>query len=353
MSDQKKSFVFIPDISGFSNFVNSTEISHSEHIISELIELIINSNDLDLQVSEIEGDAVLFYFENGIPTFEKLISQVEKMYLAFHAHLLQYEKYRICTCGACTTASKLDLKFVAHAGQLGFLNIQGRRKPHGNDVVIPHRLLKNNIDFSAYILLSENLGIQYKLDNSWKKDKQEYEGTGLINYYFQDLSYLNSKVPEPVKFNPPDRINRPLKASISINVDMNSLIEYIANFSFRSKWQEGVDRLEYNKNEVNRIGTTHICVINNKEFQFETVATELSHNHRVIGERNRNPPFFKELLSYFILDQMDGFVRLSLEIHYFQKNIFSRLMTPILKMILLRNLKHNLNALKKFAEGNN
>lgn len=352
MALQKESFVFIPDISGFSNFVNTTAISHSEHIISELIDLIINSNEIGLEISEVEGDAVLFYQENKTPSQDALMAQIEKMYLAFHAHLLQYEKYRICTCGACTTASKLNLKFIAHSGELGFLNVQGNRKPHGNHVVIPHRLLKNNIDSTSYILISEDLSKNYKLDEKWQEDQKEYEGTGNLKYYYQELSVLNSKIPEPKEFNPPDRTESPLKDGIYINADINILIEYIANFSFRSMWQKGVDRLEYDKNEVNRVGTSHVCVINNNEFQFETVATDLSNNHRVIGERNKTPPFFKELLTYYILDQLEGKVRLSIEIHYFQKNILSRIMTPMFKMILLRSLKQNLKALKKFAEEN-
>ncbi len=53
--------IFIPDISGFTRFVTETETRHASHIISELIEAILESNQLDLSVSEIEGDAVLFY----------------------------------------------------------------------------------------------------------------------------------------------------------------------------------------------------------------------------------------------------------------------------------------------------
>ena len=55
----EKALIYIPDISGFTKFVTQTEISHSNHIIAELIEIIINANDLNLQISEIEGDAVL------------------------------------------------------------------------------------------------------------------------------------------------------------------------------------------------------------------------------------------------------------------------------------------------------
>ena len=56
-----KSLLFIPDITGFTEFVNNTEIEHGQHIISELLEKIIDSNELSMEISEVEGDAVLFY----------------------------------------------------------------------------------------------------------------------------------------------------------------------------------------------------------------------------------------------------------------------------------------------------
>jgi hypothetical protein len=58
---QNKGLLFIPDISGFTQFVNTMEIEHSRAIIQELLEILVNSNQIGLQISEIEGDAILFY----------------------------------------------------------------------------------------------------------------------------------------------------------------------------------------------------------------------------------------------------------------------------------------------------
>ena len=56
---ENKGLLFIPDISGFTRFVNETEIDHSRLIIQELLEILINANQIGLEVSEIEGDAIL------------------------------------------------------------------------------------------------------------------------------------------------------------------------------------------------------------------------------------------------------------------------------------------------------
>src|SRR4051794_14414748 len=96
--------LFMPDISGFTNFVNQTEIDHSRFIIQELLEALINANQLNLKVSEIEGDAILFYKFGDIPSLQDMYSQVQKMFANFHAILKNYSTRRICQCSACRHA---------------------------------------------------------------------------------------------------------------------------------------------------------------------------------------------------------------------------------------------------------
>ena len=51
---------FIPDINGFTSLAKKVEIEHSQHIINELVEIIINTNPIKLTVTEIEGDTVFY-----------------------------------------------------------------------------------------------------------------------------------------------------------------------------------------------------------------------------------------------------------------------------------------------------
>ena len=76
---ENPALIFIPDISGFTEFITQTEIKHSNHIISELIEIILSANRLNLTVSEIEGDAVLFYRKGEPPTLRQLIEQIKNI----------------------------------------------------------------------------------------------------------------------------------------------------------------------------------------------------------------------------------------------------------------------------------
>ena len=136
------SLLFLPDISGFTEFVQNTEVEHSQHVISELLEVLIEANTEQLLLAEVEGDALFFYKENEIPSLEKLLAQVEHMFSAFYSHLKLLEKNRICPCNACSTAPNLQLKIIAHSGQLQFINVQNNRKPFGSQVIEAHRLMK-------------------------------------------------------------------------------------------------------------------------------------------------------------------------------------------------------------------
>src|SRR6476661_7621354 len=114
---ENKGLLFIPDISGFTRFVSETEIDHSRLIIQELLELLINANQIGLEVSEIEGDAILFYKFGESPDLKELYKQVEKMFCAFHAHLNVYDQRRFCQCKACMSAVNLTLKVITHYGE--------------------------------------------------------------------------------------------------------------------------------------------------------------------------------------------------------------------------------------------
>src|SRR6476620_5725632 len=108
--------LFIPDISGYTQFINNTEIEHSRYIIQELLEVLVNANNIDLKISEIEGDAILFYRFGKPPSVEEMYGQVEKMFCNFHKYTKQYEERRICPCKACEGIKDLTLKVITHHG---------------------------------------------------------------------------------------------------------------------------------------------------------------------------------------------------------------------------------------------
>jgi hypothetical protein len=128
--------LFIPDISGFTDFVNETEVDHSRYIIQELLETLINSNNLQLQVSEIEGDAILFYRFGQLPTMKELYAQVQMMFENFHRALKYNSARRICQCNACKKADSLTLKVITHTGEFSNYTVKEFNKLIGKDVIL-------------------------------------------------------------------------------------------------------------------------------------------------------------------------------------------------------------------------
>ncbi|WP_143533293.1 DUF2652 domain-containing protein [Salegentibacter salinarum] len=78
--------ILIPDISGFTKFVNETEFSAGREITRQLLQGIINNNILNLEISEIEGDAVLFYTKNTLTPIQ-IKNQYEIMLEGFSEKL--------------------------------------------------------------------------------------------------------------------------------------------------------------------------------------------------------------------------------------------------------------------------
>jgi hypothetical protein len=75
--------VIIVDISGFTKFVFETELIAGQKIVSDLLLSIINGNKLNLNIAEIEGDAVFFYRFGNAPSQKEILAQYEEMLYEF------------------------------------------------------------------------------------------------------------------------------------------------------------------------------------------------------------------------------------------------------------------------------
>jgi hypothetical protein len=195
--NMQQGLIFIPDISGFTQFVNTTELKHSQHIIRELLETIIDANEMELDVSEVEGDAILFYRLGESPDLNDTYRQVEKMFLSFHKHLEQYESRRTCHCNACISASNLSLKIISHYGEFTEYRIKNFLKLIGKDIIVAHQLLKNDIPQREYWLITNSLSAgrspeEFAPSIRWDKGAKKVNKDE-ISYHFAQLGHLISK----------------------------------------------------------------------------------------------------------------------------------------------------------------
>ena len=307
---------FMPDISGFTNFVTSTEIEHSKHIISDLLEILLDNNIIRLKLVEIEGDA-LFMYTTDFPLFYQLIEQSKKMLNAFSEHIQRYNTSRICECGACVSAQDLKIKFLIHYGEISFMRVKDIVKPYGADVIKIHRLLKNSIPSDQYLLLSKSTLDFYKKEESsiseftLNEDVYDY---GTSQYAFTELKpTIKSDITQPKLTSKPSR-EPEINVNIEISGDINVVIQYISDLRNRIKWYKFIDNLQFDSFRINQAGTNHQCIVGNNVFNVETIKWELSAHERGYGERTFDMPDI-DVYQYFItLQQKHKKLQLNLEV---------------------------------------
>mgnify|MGYP001801106820 CR=1 FL=1 len=133
--------ILIPDISGYTRFLTKTELSHSTHIVNELLQVVADTVLKRFTLAEIEGDALLTYAQGRVPR-EEIEQITREAFLNFHYYLKVIERDSVCRCGACQGVSDLSLKFVVHYGRFDEVKIAQLTKLSGPDMIIAHRLLK-------------------------------------------------------------------------------------------------------------------------------------------------------------------------------------------------------------------
>jgi len=256
---ETKGLIFIPDISGFTRFVNETEIEHSRLIIQELLETLINANSIGLEISEIEGDAILFYKFGSRPSLEELYRQVEKMFRVFHQNLMAYDERRYCQCKACISTASLSLKVISHYGEFTSYNVRNFSKLIGKDIIVAHQLLKNDIDNHEYWLVTKNLAPEKPKPGlaEWMKwdSRSKQTEIGEVVFHFAQLSQLKNELPtdttQDFRFADYTKL---ASSSKEYETDIITLFHGCGDFNYRSRWWEGVKRVEEIDPHLPRVG---------------------------------------------------------------------------------------------------
>jgi len=318
---ENRGLLFIPDISGFTRFVNETEIGHSRLIIQELLEILINANETGLEISEIEGDAILFYKFGGIPDLEALYKQVEKMFCEFHRHLVAYDRHRFCQCKACVSAVDLTLKVITHYGEFAGYNVKNFNKLIGKDIIVAHQLLKNDIQQHEYWLVTNSLVQDHALSGyaqwmEWDSSVKQTEN-GEIPFHYTQLSRLKDQIG-------PDESLQPVPAEKAAMItlrreyatDIITLFHATGDFNYRHRWLDGVKAVEQVSHFLPRVGMKCRCTLENGEAMVYSSSYSYQENRIEFSETDEKG----SATMYYVLEAMgDSRTRLTLT-YYLKRN---------------------------------
>jgi len=190
--DVQYAFFCVPDITGFTKFIATSDLSFSSTFIPGLLRRLVNANILKMNVGEIEGDAIFFYKTGRLPSINMVAKQCGLLFQTFHNYLQSVEKDDPENYEKYFTEGKMGLKIIIHYGEIITANIKGRTKLIGPNVIIAHKLLKNSIQAGEYVLLTHDYINKLKSKDiapwfPWgnvEEGSETYEYLGEIKYDF-------------------------------------------------------------------------------------------------------------------------------------------------------------------------
>ncbi|MDX1409179.1 MAG: DUF2652 domain-containing protein [Saprospiraceae bacterium] len=347
----ERATILIPDISGFTEFTGTTELDHAAHIINELLELIISSNDLGFTLAEVEGDAVLFYLKEDTPDPQTLVALCLRIFENFHRRLKVIARDTVCQCGACQGAVDLTLKFIVHHGEIKEIKVAHFIKTAGIDMILAHRLMKNSIDSDEYILMTHQC-----IDRSgrampaeqleWNTANDAYQVIGTVPYAYALLSDVKHRIPAPPELEEFVVVKGDDNLEVEINKPLDQVYQTLINVDERKDWMIGVDKIDRDP-VTERIGMQHNCQFMGMTMINTCLHHAYSQDTAVYVEQVEVPEMSLDTVDYYDLTLKDhDRTHLNFNINWKE--------TPLPdehKQGMLQGIKSNLESLKAYIEG--
>jgi Protein of unknown function (DUF2652)/Polyketide cyclase / dehydrase and lipid transport len=149
----------IADISGYTGYLADVELDHAQDILADLIGAVVTALRPNFRLAKLEGDAAFTYATVDRIDGSMLLDTIERCYFGFRRRRRDVRQATSCECNACSRIPDLDLKFVVHHGSAIIQKVAGRQELLGSDVIVVHRLLKNEVveqlGIHAYALISQ------------------------------------------------------------------------------------------------------------------------------------------------------------------------------------------------------
>jgi uncharacterized protein YndB with AHSA1/START domain len=149
----------IADISGYTSYLAGVELDHAQDIVADLVGTVVSALRPTFRLAKLEGDAAFTYAPADKVDGSLLLDTIERCYFGFRRRRRDVRQATSCECNACVRIPDLNLKFVVHHGQALHQKMAGRDELMGSDVIIAHRLLKNDVvqttAATAYALITQ------------------------------------------------------------------------------------------------------------------------------------------------------------------------------------------------------
>ena len=260
--------LLIADISGYTRYLAGVELDHSQDILADLIGTVVTALRPTFRLAKLEGDAAFVFAPAAKLDGSLLLDTIERCYFGFRRRRRDVRQATSCPCNACVRIPDLNLKFVVHHGLALRHRIAGRDELLGSDVIVVHRLLKNEVaerlGIGAYVLLTQATADAVAIDPAalgMQPLVETYEHLGEVSTWVHDLErrWQEEEAHKRVFVTPAASW---FTVSVATTAPPQLAWEFLTAPGRRPSWQVGVTEVVLAESTGNRraVGATNHCV---------------------------------------------------------------------------------------------
>ena len=239
----------IADISGYTGYLADVELDHAQDILADLMGAVVSALRPGFRLAKLEGDAAFTFAMLETIDGSMLLDTIERCYFGFRRRRRDVRQATSCPCNACSRIPDLDLKFVVHHGEAIVQKVAGRQELLGSDVIVVHRLLKNEVveqlGMSAYALISQACIDASDLDPAalgMREHTETYDRIGDVKAWAHDLErrWHEEEARSASSSRPEESI---LDLSVPVRVPPQVAWEFLTTPGQRMSWQPWVTQV--------------------------------------------------------------------------------------------------------------
>jgi hypothetical protein len=246
LSGAQPTCFLIADISGYTGYLADVELEHAQDILADLIGAVVTALRPNFRLAKLEGDAAFTFATVERVDGSMLLDTIERCYFGFRRRRRDVRQATSCECNACVRIPDLDLKFVVHHGAAIHQKVVGRQELLGSDVIVAHRLLKNEVverlGIRAYALISQKCIDASDIDPAalgMREQTETYDRIGDVPAWAHDLErrWQEEEARGRVRVTPEDAF---VTVSVPTNVPPQVAWEFLTTPGQRMTWQPWV-----------------------------------------------------------------------------------------------------------------
>jgi Protein of unknown function (DUF2652) len=196
----RRAVLLIADIGGYTHYMhwNRTHLAHAQQTVAQLLESVIDAGK-GLKLAKLEGDAAFFWAPDGNANV-LVCDRLWRIRQSFLARRQRIKADIACECASCAQLDNLSLKFVAHEGEVAEQKVKRHVELAGVDVILVHRMLKNTVPVSEYVLMTDPVAacLEESMRGRCKPLTHDFEGIGQTSTHYIDLA-TSEAPPAPPK----------------------------------------------------------------------------------------------------------------------------------------------------------